>query len=244
MLYLIGLGLNEISLPLEALEAIKKCKKIYLDSYTTEIPYHLKKLEKIIDKKIISLKREDIESEKLVKESKNENICLLVYGSPFFATTHISLIEDCKKEKIKVKIIYNASIFDAIGETGLQLYKFGKITSMPKFQENFKPTSFLDIVKENLKINSHSLILVDLGLDFETALAQLVEASKVKKVKINKILVCSQLDFNSKIYYFHINQITKLKNLKNKIKTPFCFIVPGKMHFVEKEVLERFEMKK
>ena len=234
MLYLIGLGLNEKGISSEGLEAIKKCKKIYLDSYTSEIPYSLRNLEKIIDKKIIKLNREYIESEKLVEEAKKEHIVLLVYGSPLFATTHIILIKECKKVKVKVKIIYNTSIFDAIAETGLQLYKFGKITSMPKWQENFKPTSFLDVVKNNEKINAHSLILVDVELDFDKALNQLIIANN-KELKLDKILVCSRLGTEkSKIYYGNIMELKKLK----KIKKPFCFVIPGKMHFMEKEVIE------
>jgi len=235
MLHIIGLGLNEKGISIEGKETLKKCKKVYLENYTVEFPYKLEKLEKIINKKIISLDRTQVESEKLVIEAKEKNICLLVYGCPLFATTHISLIEDCKKNKVKYKIIYASSVFDAIAESGLQLYKFGKIASMPTWEKNFTPDSFLDFVKENKSINAHSLILIDIGLSFKDALNQLIKGSKNKKFKLDKILVCSQLGFKSKFYY---NSINKLK--KKKIKTPFCFVIPGKLHFLEEEVLERF----
>ena len=152
MLYLIGLGLNEKSISLQGLGAIKKCKKIYLDNYTVNFPYSEKVLEKIINKRIISANREIIESDKLIKESKKQNVALLVYGSPLTATTHITLIQEAEKNKIKYEIIYNASVFDAIAETGLQIYKFGKTTSMPKWQKNFNPKSFMEIVKQNLEL--------------------------------------------------------------------------------------------
>jgi len=235
MLHIIGLGLNEKGISIEGKETLKKCKKVYLENYTVEFPYKLEKLEKIINKKIISLDRTQVESEKLVIEAKEKNICLLVYGCPLFATTHISLIEDCKKNKVKYKIIYASSVFDAIAESGLQLYKFGKIASMPTWEKNFTPDSFLDFVKENKSINAHSLILIDIGLSFKDALNQLIKGNKNKKFKLDKILVCSQLGFKSKFYY---NSINKLK--KKKIKTPFCFVIPGKLHFLEEEVLERF----
>ena len=235
MLYIIGLGLNEKGISLEGLEAIKKCKKIYLDGYTSEIPYSLKNLKKIIDKKIIKLNRDGVESEKLVEEAKKEHIALLVYGSPLFATTHISLIEECRKQKIKYKVIYTGSVFDAIAESGLQLYKFGKIASMPKWQKNFEPDSFLDIIKENKSIGAHSLLLIDIGLSFKNTLSQLIESCKKKNIKINKFLVCSQLGHNSRFYYGNFN---KLKN--KKILAPFCFIIPGKMHFLEKETINSF----
>ncbi len=235
MLHIIGLGLNEKGISIEGKETLKKCKKVYLENYTVEFPYKLEKLEKIINKKIISLDRTQVENEKLVIEAKEKNICLLVYGCPLFATTHISLIEDCKKNKVKYKIIYASSVFDAIAESGLQLYKFGKIASMPTWRKNFAPDSFLDFVKENKSINAHSLILIDIGLSFKDALNQLIKGNKNKKFKLDKILVCSQLGFKSKFYY---NSINKLK--KKKIKTPFCFVIPGKLHFLEEEVLEKF----
>ena len=235
MLYIIGTGLNEKGIPLEGKEAIKKSKKIYLESYTVEFPYSLKSLEKSIGRKIIPLEREKVESNFLIKESKKENISLLVYGGPLFATTHISLIQDCKKNKIKYNIIYSSSIFDAIAETGLQLYKFGKILSMPQWQKNFTPDSFMDLVKENQTINAHSLILIDIGLKFSDSLEQLITASKSKNIKLDKIIICSRLGTKrGKIYY---DSISKLK--KNKINAPFCIIIPGKLHFLEEEFLKK-----
>jgi diphthine synthase len=188
MLYITGLGLNTEGINKEGLSAIDKCVKIYLEGYTVDFPYPIEKLEKVIGKKIIKLVREDVEGDKLVKEAGKEDICLLVYGSPLFATTHTSLIMDAKKAGIETRIIYNASIFDAIAETGLQLYKFGKITSMPAWKKSFTPDSFLNIVKENLSINAHSLILTDIGLSLKDALSQLEISAKNKEMKLERLL--------------------------------------------------------
>ncbi len=229
MLYIIGLGLNEKGISKEGILALEKCHKVYLESYTIDFPYKLADLH--LGKKIIKLKREEVESDKLIKEAKSKNIALLVYGSPLFATTHISLILDAEKEKVKVKIIYSASVFDAVAETGLQLYKFGKITSLSK-----QEAGFLKYVKENLSIKAHSLILIDIGLSFKDALEKLENQSKEEKIKINKIIVCSVLGTeNSEIYYGDINRLQD-----KKIQQPFCFIIPAELHFMEKEALERF----
>ena len=59
MLYIVGLGLNEKGISKEGLEAVKKCKKIYLESYTVDFPYSMKDLEKVFKKKVIILSRED-----------------------------------------------------------------------------------------------------------------------------------------------------------------------------------------
>jgi len=234
MLFIIGLGLNENGISREGMQILEKCKKIYLEGYTVDFPYKFDDLN-LGKKKIIKLGRSEVESDRLLKEAKSTSVALLVYGSPLFATTHISLILDAEKEGVKTKIIYSASIFDAIAETGLQLYKFGKTTSMPIWTEKYKP-DFLQYVKENKNINAHSLILIDIGLKFENALKQLEENAEKEGVKFEKILICSSLGTDkARIYY------SDFENLRKKnAKAPFCFIIPGELHFLEKEAVERF----
>ena len=169
------------------------------------------------------------------------NVALLVYGSPLTATTHITLINECKTSKIKYRIIYNASIFDAVAETGLQLYKFGKVASMPAWKKSFEPTSFMKIVLQNMSQEAHSLILMDIGLEFKDALRQLKKAATEHKIPLKKLVICQSLGAkHRKIMY---RELSELKNYDG-VKKPYCIILPSKMHFVEKEVLESFEMKK
>ena len=54
MLYLIGLGLNEKSLSKEAIEIIKRCKKVYLEDYTVDFPYTHQALIDEIGKKFFT----------------------------------------------------------------------------------------------------------------------------------------------------------------------------------------------
>lgn len=233
MLYIIGLGLNKEGITQEGLSAIENCSKVYLESYTVDFPYSVGELEKVIGKNIISLKREDVEGDKLLKEAGKEDVALLVYGSPLFATTHTSLLIDAKKQNIKIKVIFSSSIFDAVAETGMQLYKFGKITSMPAWKKNFTPDSFLDVVKENQKIKAHSLILTDIGLCLKESLKQLEQSARNKRMKIEGIIVCSQMGTKDKKIFYD-----SLENLKEKdVKMPFCLILPSEMHFLEKEAL-------
>ncbi len=236
--YLIGLGLSEKSISQEALKVIKNCKKVYLESYTVDFPYTSEELEKNLSKKVIKLGREEVEKEEFVLDAKKEDLCLLVYGAPLSATTHTSLLERCKKEKIQTKIMYNGSIFDAIGETGLQIYKFGKTASMPKWiKGKYEPMSFTEIIKDKQEIKAHTLILVDIGLEYNEAMWQLIESTKRNKIKTEKIVVCSSLGTEkSKIYYGEFGKL-----LEQKVKKPFCFIIPSEdLHFQEKEVVEGF----
>jgi diphthine synthase len=238
MLYLIGLGLNIDGISTYGLEVAKRCKRIYLENYTIEFPYSEKELGEIIEKKIIPANREKVESLEIVDEAKKMDVVLLVYGSPLTATTHISLIEEARRCGVRYKIIYNASIIDAVGETGLQLYKFGKIASMPAWKKNFTPDSFMKIVQENQSMKAHSLILIDIGLDFQDAFIQLKESAEKHKINLKKILVCQALGTrNRKIMYKDLDEFEEYKNIKN----PYCIIIPSKLHFMEKDVLKNFE---
>lgn len=243
MLYLVGLGLNEKGLSLEAKEILENLdgksgsSKIYLEGYTIDFPYSIEKLEKEFGFRIEKLERGDVESSKLINEAKKRDVVLFVYGSPLFATTHVSLINEAKKNKVKTKVLYSSSVFDAIAETGLELYKFGKITSMPRWIEGkYMPDSFIDVIKKNESIKAHSLVLCDIGLGFRDALIQLEKASKNKALKIENIVLCSKLGYDSKIIYGSIERMKKLKDIAN----PFCFIIPSELHFVEKDMLDGF----
>ena len=118
-LYIIGLGLELKGISLHGKKILKSAniKKIYLESYTVEFPYTKKELEKEFKIKTIEASREFVESEKLVEIAKSEDVALLVYGSPLSATTHISLINFCKKNNKKYKILYAGRIFDEVDES-------------------------------------------------------------------------------------------------------------------------------
>jgi len=234
MLYLIGLGLNEEGISQEGMKVVKRCKRIYLENYTVDFPYSFEELQHKIGKKIISADRDFVEGMEFLDDAKKMDVALLVYGSPLTATTHITILSEAKKEGIKFRIIHGGSIIDAVAETGLQLYKFGKIASMPKWQKSFEPDSFMEIVKENQTIKAHSLILVDIGLESYDALNQLKKASEKYNMKFKKIIICSRLGARKNHIFYD-----KIENLEEKeIRKPFCIIIPGKMHFLEKEFLE------
>ena len=245
MLYLIGLGLNEKGMALEGAEIVRSCDSVYLESYTVDFPYSREKLGKILDVNIEVLGRDKVESENIVKEAKEKDVALLVYGSPLIATTHITLIKDAEDLGVEYKVINSASIFDAVVESGLQFYKFGKVASMPKWDEknNYKPDSFMEIVKDNQSVEAHSLILCDIGLEFEDALEQLKRSSENHDFSLEgrKIVVCESLGTDNQ--NFHYGEVDRLLSSKpDKIKNPFCLIIPGKLHHSEEEMLKIFEI--
>jgi len=228
--YLIGLGLDLKSISLEALEILKECEKIYLEGYTINFPYSVKEIEKILGIKIEKLNREQVEKEKFLDDAKKQDICLLVYGSPLIATTHISIVLKCKKEGIKLRILHNSSILDAVAETGLQAYKFGKITNITKHESE----SFFKIIEENENCGAHNLILLDIGLSVSDALKKLQEIAKKRNFKLKDVVVCSRLGTKEAVMRY--DSVEKLSKIKFKL--PACFIIPSKLHFLEEEALE------
>lgn len=235
MLYLIGLGLDLKDISLKALEAIKSSSQIYLETYTTTFPYSIEDLEKLIGKKVIPSGRKQFEDDidTLLSQSKKENVSILVYGDPLAATTHITIVREAQKKKVNTEIIHNISAFNVFSETGLQLYKFGKTTSLPKWLPNFKPTSYMDIVKENLSIKAHSCILVDPGMSLKQALEQLIESDKDGLLKDREIILFSRGGLkDQKIIKGKLKQFIS-KN--QKILEPFSIIIPGELNFSEKD---------
>ena len=78
MLYIIGTGLNKKDISLRGIEALKICRKIYLEDYTSDFPYSIRELEKAIKKKVVNANREFVESSDiLLKESKSKFVYLL-----------------------------------------------------------------------------------------------------------------------------------------------------------------------
>ena len=227
VLYIIGLGLEVRGISLHGKKILKNVKKIYLDNYTVELPYSKKELEKELKIKVIEASRESVESERLVDEAKKGDVVLLVYGSPLSATTHISLIESCKEKKVKFNILYSGSVFDAVAESGLSLYKFGKTISLPKWQKNFEPKSFMNVIEDNKKIWAHTLLLIDIGLKFQDAKKELIECGLKEKV-----IVCSCLGIKSKFFYGFLDDIPI-----DKIKAPYCIIIPSKLDINEERLL-------
>jgi diphthine synthase len=246
MLYLIGLGLNdEEDLSLKAISAMKKCDEIYCELYTGIWQGDLKKLEKMAGKKIIFLGREKTESDFLVNEAEKKNVALLVPGDPLSATTHFELLSQAKSKRIVTEIVHSSSIFTAVAETGMQLYKFGRTASLPFPAENFSPESPYDIIQENYKQGLHTLILLDTargGMNVKEALRILEEIEKKKKGNIiskTKIVVCSSLGSGKKtIKYDKAEDLIKISFGK-----PAVLIIPGKLNFKEEEALQLWQSK-
>jgi diphthine synthase len=253
MLYLIGTGLgDERDLTLRAVDILKKCSKVYFEYYTSIYRGDLKKLEMLIDKPIILADRKmiEVESDKILDDAKNKNVALLIMGDIFSATTHSDMVLRAEEKGIQVAVIHNASILTAIGDTGLSLYKFGRTASIPFLTDSWKVDSPYEILRDNKKNGeAHTLFLLDLKvtekktMTFNQAIEFLIEIESRKKEGLitNDTLVvgCCGLGFEGlEMFYGKLSDVLK----KNSNVFPQCLIIPGKLHFIEEEMLERFKV--
>ncbi|GAQ82718.1 hypothetical protein KFL_001210120 [Klebsormidium nitens] len=165
MLYLIGLGLgDEKDISLRGLEAVKRCENVYLEAYTSILLVEKSKLEALYGREVIVADREMVEQgvESILEQAKTMEVAFLVVGDPFGATTHSDLQMRAKQLGVTVKVIHNASIMNAIGACGLQLYRFGETISIPFFTDTWRPDSFYDKIKKNRDMGLHTLCLLDI----------------------------------------------------------------------------------
>ncbi|KAF0408218.1 diphthine synthase [Gigaspora margarita] len=194
MLYIIGLGLcEETDITVKGLEAIKSCEKVYLEAYTSILMVPKENLEKFYGKELIIADREMVESQsdEILLNANSLNIAFLVVGDPFGATTHTDLMIRARELNIPVTVIHNASIMNAIGACGLQLYNFGQTISIPFFTDTWKPDSFYDRIKENRDLGLHTLCLLDIKVK-EQSIENLARGKKIyeppRYMTINKAI--------------------------------------------------------
>lgn len=146
------------------LEAIKTCSRVYLESYTSLLLVPTSQLEAYYGVSIIDADRDMVEShsDDILHGAREENVAFLVVGDPFGATTHTDLELRARELDIPVKKIHNASIMNAIGAAGLQLYKYGETISIVFFTETWRPDSFYDKILKNRRNGLHTLCLLDI----------------------------------------------------------------------------------
>jgi diphthine synthase len=241
-LYFVGLGLNdEKDITLKGLEVVKRADIVYLECYTSKLNAPLNSLEKLYGKKITKADRNLVENEPektILREAREKDVAFLVVGDAMAATTHIDLLLRAKRLGVKTRVIHNASVLTAVGITGLELYKFGKTTSIPFNNENVK--SPIEVLRNNQKLGLHTLFLLDLDpekgkfLAVSEAAAYLIRNGVSKETKA---VACASLGSDNPFIKFRVlAEISKLRITK----VPQCLIIPSKLHFIEEEALSSF----
>jgi diphthine methyl ester synthase len=245
-LYFIGIGLDdEKDITLKGLEAVKSCAHVYLESYTSKLNCPIENLEHLYGKNIILADRELVEKRayEILEDAKAKDVAFLVIGDIFGATTHTDLMLRARKMNIDCVFIHNASIMNAIGVVGLELYKFGKTTSIPFSTKSFNPETAYDVIKDNKGVGLHTLVLLDLNpkenkfLTVNDGIKKLMEIEEKRNEGIitpdSMIIGCARIGGDFKIVSGTAKELLDV----DFGKPLHCLIVPGKLHFIEEEAL-------
>ncbi|XP_031283120.1 probable diphthine methyl ester synthase isoform X1 [Pistacia vera] len=273
MLYIIGLGLgDEKDITLRGLEAVRKCEKVYIEAYTSLLSFGLSTdgistLEKLYETPVTVADREMVEekADAILSEARLSDVAFLVVGDPFGATTHSDLVVRAKKLGVQVQVVYNASVMNAVGICGLQLYRYGETVSIPFFTETWRPDSFYEKIQGNRSLGLHTLCLLDIRVkepSFEslcrgkkqyepprfmtinTAIEQLLEVEQIRgESAFNEDTDCvgfARLGSE--------DQMIVAGTMRQLQKVDFgeplhCLVIVGKTHPVEEEMLDFYKLK-
>lgn len=273
MLYIIGLGLgNEKDITLRGLEAVKKCEKVYIEAYTSLLSFGLSSdglstLEKLYGKSITLADREVVEekADDILLEARGSDVAFLVVGDPFGATTHSDLVVRAKKMGVDVKVVHNASVMNAVGVCGLQLYRYGETVSIPFFTETWRPDSFYEKIQSNRKLGLHTLCLLDIRvkeptleslcrgrkqyeppryMTINTAIEQLLEVEQMRvESAYNEDTDCVGFArLGSEDQMIVAGTMRQLQMVD--FGTPLhCLVIVGNTHPVEEEMLDFYKLK-
>lgn len=246
-LHIIGIGLtDEKDISVKGLEIVKRCSTVYIENYTSLLQCSLHDLAKYYGKELIVADRNTSEQgdEEIVLEAKEKEVAFLVIGDALSATTHIDLYKLAQEKNVPVHVIHNASVLTAVGVTGLQLYKFGKTTSIPFLEDFPQLESPYTLIKENKEKGAHTLCLLDIKKDQERfmtvnkALEVLEDIEKRREEKLIHddlvVVGCARLGSSTQVI-----RSGKIKDMKcfDFGSAPHCLIIPGKLHFIEEEML-------
>ncbi|XP_034314046.2 diphthine methyl ester synthase [Magallana gigas] len=171
MLFFVGLGLGDAKdITVKGLEVVKKCKRVYLEAYTSILTVGKDALEEFYGREIILADRDMVEtnSDEILSGAEEEDVAFLVVGDPFGATTHTDLVLRAKEKGLDYRVVHNASIMNACGCCGLQLYNFGETVSIVFWTDPWKPDSYYDKIKSNRDRNMHTLCLLDIKMKEQT----------------------------------------------------------------------------
>ncbi len=248
MLYLVGLGLyDEKDISINGLEAIQSADVVYAEFYTARLfGGDLKSLESLAGVQINILTREEVEEDNLpIKQAEDKDVAFLTAGDPLMATTHSDILMEARKKGIKTRVIHASSILSAApGIAGLQAYKFGKVTTIPRPEENYFPHSPYQVISDNKKMGLHTLVLLDIqahrdyymtaneGLEY----LQRVEAERKEGLISGDTIAVVVARAGSEKPMVRAGPLFELVN-ENFGGPLHCIIIPGDLHFLEAEGL-------
>ena len=249
-LVFIGLGLHdEKGLTLRGLEEARAADAVFAEFYTSALAgAGPERVESLVGKRVLVLDRERVESgDEILAAAKEHRVAFLVAGDPMVATTHVDLRLRAAAKGIPTRIVHGVSVLTAVaGTLGLQAYKFGRTTTVPRPTAAFRPSSPVEAIAGNRGAGLHSLVLLDvLGdgtfLDPREALEYLVDVARQAKTDAIAVsaLACVVSRVGSPDVRAAAGSIGDLIE-RDLGPPPHTIVIPGQLHFLEREALIAF----
>ncbi len=243
----VGIGLGTRNYLTKAAEdALLSSEKVYLDKYTGYISPDLEGyLREMLKERLVHANREVLEDHihDLIDEAREKIVSIAVTGDPFIATTHISILIEAIKRRVNTELIHGVSIVSAaISCSGLSSYKFGRTVTIPKAATYEVLEGIYHVIARNQEMGLHTLLLLDTaggGLTIGEATNYLIKTEERMGLGLfgeEKIAVA--------LAHVGIPSMTKkcdlIKTLPRLVlpPPPHVLIIPGELHFIEKEALK------
>jgi diphthine synthase len=254
-IYFVGLGLCEKHITLEAAELLRRADRVFFEGYTSF--YHPDVIDAlnrigVSGENVVVLSRRDLEDksgEVLLREVLNgKKVALSTIGDPFIATTHSVLKTMFQKKGCRVKYVPSVNILSySISSTGLFAYKFGESATIVYPRDGILSTYPYIVMAENLKRGLHTFFFLDIDeergpLNAKEAVKLLLEAEKIEGRRAfseeREVIVVERAAWpDERIILARAGEL-----LDEDLNPPHSLIVPGNLHFVEKDSIEVFRI--
>jgi diphthine synthase len=250
MLWFVGIGINgHRGLSIEALDVLRKCDIVYIERFTgalTEVD--LQGLNSLLEVPTKPVQRWFVEDGRdLLETARTKDVALVTYGDPLIATTHSELRSRAAKNSIKTAILHSASgIASIIGESGLHVYKFGRMVTM--MSELHSAVTVYNTIFQNLLAGSHTLILTEYSHNDESKEPFFLNPSSVFKMLLDAERVHKHEIFSDGTFAVVASRVgmQDQKMTSGKVQSllkvefgigPHSVIIPGALHFTETQAL-------
>lgn len=246
----LGLGLwDEEGATRKAARLARGCDVLFAEFYTSRLEgTTLERLEAAYGKEVRVLGREEVEDGTLLLEAarRHDRVGLLVAGDPMAATTHVDLRLRLHRAGVATRVVPGVSALTAAaGALGLQVYKFGRTTTLPIREPGYAPTSPYEVLATNREAGLHTLALLDIredgGLTPREGMEYLLEceAALGRNAFREDTLACVVGRLGSPEPTLRADRVHHL--LEADPGPPLhTLVVPGQLHFLEVESLVAF----
>lgn len=250
MLWFVGTGIDGYrGLSVAALDVLRKCQVIYIERFTSAVSEgDIKGLNSLLEVNIQPVQRWFVEDGRdIIESARTKNVALVTYGDPLIATTHCELRSRAARNSVKTAVLHSASgIASTIGESGLHVYKFGRMVTM--MSELHSAITVYNTIFQNLLTGNHTVILTEYSYNDESkepfflnpssVFNMLLDAERTHKHQIFSddtfVVVASRVGMHDQKIIS--GKVGSVRQLEFGIG-PHSVIITGALHFTEIQAL-------